>query len=41
MYSALRLLLILRLFSGTGWSWLLRIILSVALFWFLIYSVVR
>ena len=41
MYSLLRVLLVLRLFSGNGWAWFLRIIFSAAVFWILIYSVVR
>ena len=41
MYSVLRLVLILRLLRGEGWAWRLRIIFSVAVFFALIYSVLR
>jgi hypothetical protein len=41
MYPFLRLFLILRLLSGNGWAWRLRIVLSLAVFWVLIYSIVR
>jgi hypothetical protein len=41
MYSVLRLLLIVRLFREDGWAWSLRIILCMAVFWVLIYSVMR
>jgi hypothetical protein len=41
MYSVFRLFLILRLLSGDGWGWRLRIILSAVVFWVLIYSIMR
>jgi len=41
MYPVLRLFLILRLLSGDGWAWRLRVILSAAVFGVLIYSIVR
>lgn len=41
MVSALRLLLILRVLTGRGPGWRLRILLSIALFWLLIYSILK
>jgi hypothetical protein len=41
MLSVLRLLLIMRLTAGRGWAWRVSAILSLLVFWLLIYSVVR
>jgi hypothetical protein len=41
MFSVLRLLLILRVLNGRGFAWRFSVFVSVAVFWLLIYSVVR